>query len=521
MSTPTEEDNGSVTRELVGKLKAKIFASRPIFGRIVEKHGEKSLYEYSKEFFNINKDLNLEQRRPICLHIIYETLKKRLGKKIASEVERQLLHWPLVNTTDHHAIIDHPFWINTNIITGLPYLELKKRFLKYLVVFSFASVSLNNASGFPRGLLLHGGENGEGEIIRLPILPDKWKMRTVYGTPAYTKDDIAHVRRQLGQKQKEGLIGAARAKAFDEKVLSLLEQEEMFASEDFSEQITKVNFKLWPQYFEGNTAPDLIYVEAETMTCEILTKEVLKDKNCLLYKMLFDQHYRDIFIKYFEGLPGTFSRADGWGTAFFWAFDDKFHRVGLSIEGNKLSAKVKDYSVELNPDALIEALNKKELMPSMMTVYLVLSLHYGFKCLGGFSQVHDLTKMKEALLHVLVELGKFREVHSVCRIQTKELSGDGLVVSYTQNSQQQYVPATGIDMLLKEKKMSFEDYISISKNVMFEEIIGPLLPEMFEVLYPSYLRQGAPEELLKPAQIMQDTGLNTKMEGLIKGLERI
>src|SRR3990167_2640518 len=69
---------------LAEKLKQKIYASRPIFGNIIKKHGAKSLYDYSKEFFDINKDLRLESRRPICLHVIYETVKKRLGKKIAS-----------------------------------------------------------------------------------------------------------------------------------------------------------------------------------------------------------------------------------------------------------------------------------------------------------------------------------------------------------------------------------------------------------------------------------------------------
>ncbi|MBP9718588.1 hypothetical protein KBD59_04830 [Candidatus Gracilibacteria bacterium] len=498
------------------KLKSKIYASRPIFGRIIKKHGAKSLYDYSKEFFDINKDLRLESRRPVCLHVIYETVKKRLGKKIASEVERQLLRRPMVNTTDHHAIIGHPFFLNTNIITALPYPEMKRRSLKYLVTFSFASVSLNNASGFARGFLFHGGDQGEGPLIRLPLLPDKWKMRPVYGTPAYTRDDLAHARKQLMNKQKEGLLTARRARLFDEQVLGVLEQAEILNSEDFSEQISKINFQLWPKYFNSNGSkiPDLIYIEAESMTREILTKEILKESTCLLYKMLFDPTVRELFLKYFEGLPGTFSKDNGWGTYFFWGFDEKQHRIRLDVENGKLLSKAKGYEIQLEPEALSQALEKKEIFPSMMTIYLTLSLHYGFKCLGGFSQVHDLTKMKEALLHVLVDLGRFREIHSVCRIQTKELSGDGLVLSYIENEKKQLVPAMGLDLLLSEKKLSYDDYISLSKQVTLEEMMAPLVPEIYTVLYPSYLRTGGPEESLQPEEIMRATGLQTKMDNL-------
>jgi hypothetical protein len=120
--------------------------------------------------------------------------------------------------------------------------------------------------------------------------------------------------------------------------------------------------------------------------------------------------------------------------------------------------------------------------------------------------------MKSALLHVLVDLGKFKEIHSVCRIQTKEFGGDGMVLSYIRNKQAILTPATGIDMLLSENKMTVEEYRKMSHEFSFEEIITPMLPEMFTVLYPSYERKGTPDEALTESQVMDITGLQGKLE---------
>lgn len=502
----------------IDEIKKLIYLSRPIFGKIMQKYGDKSLYEYTKEFLDVHMDANLEARRPICLQIVKGEIEKRLGESVAKEVERQLLKMPLVNTIDHHSLIDHPFWINTNIVTALPYKKsAKRKALKYLIVFSFASVSLNNASGYPRGILFHGGEHGEGPLIRLPILTDKWKMRTVYGTPSYTREDLDRAKALLKQKVKEKLISADRAQQILDKVFTELEKEDVLNSEDFSSQITMLNYRLWPQYFADEEMPKLIYIEAETMAREILIQEVLHDEDCLLYEMLFNPSIRDLTIKYFENIPGAFSIKDGWGTFFFWTFDEKGHRLQLLYENGKLTTKDQSYQIELTPEAVSEALRTKKIFPSMMQVYLILSLHYGFKCLGGFSQVHDLTKMKEALLHLLVDMGNFREIHSVCRIQTKEFGGDGIVLAYIKNEKGELTPATGIDMLLSDRKLTYDDYRKLSKKVNLGEMLSPMLPEIYTVLYPSYERK-EDQKIPTGEEIIKVTGLQDRLEKIIVDL---
>lgn len=504
-------------REVENLIEA-IFEKRPIFGAIMKKHGEKNLYEYSKDFLDVNNHQLLKKRRPLCTKIVKKELAKRLPKKIVKGVETQLLKKPLVSTTDHHAIIDHPFWLNANIITSLPYEQTHDETLKYLVVFSFASVSNNNASGFPRGILFHGGDRGEGPLIRLPILPDKWKMRTVYGTPPYTKDDLKRTAFLLDKKQKEGLISSNRAEQIHRLLFEIIGKSSILDSEDLCSQITKVNYEIWPLCFAPNGMPDLIYLEAETITREIYLQDIFQKPSCMLAKMLFEKDMRALVMKHFADLPGTFSEKDDYGTYFFWALDEKGHRLRLLLnhEKSQLFSREKDIIIPLTLESIAEALRSKKIYPSMMAVYLTLSLHFGMKCLGGFAQVHDLTKMKEALLHLLVDLGRFREIHAVSRIQTKELSGDGLVLAYVKNEQDQLIPATGIDLILSETKLSSRDYQWMAKQVTLREMITPLLPEIYTVLYPSYERKNEYQNLT-PEVIMDITGLQEKLQEIWNG----
>lgn len=512
---PQNGQTPAAVAKLVEDLTSDIFRCRPIFGEIMKKHGAKSLYEYSKDFLDVNTHQLLETRRSVCIEIVKKELAKRLPKTIVKKVEKQLLKRALVSTTDHHSMIGHPFWLNANIISALPYEQVKDETLKYLIVFSFASVSNNNASGFPRGLLFHGGEEGEGQLIRLPILPDKWKMRTVYGTPAYTKRDLERAESLLKEKYREGIIGEKRTAQILELFNNVLADKSILNSEDLCEQITKLNLTLWPKFFAGSGMPDLIYLEAETITREIYLKEVFKKPSCLLARMLIDEETRRRVMQYFGDIPGAFSEKQDYGTYFFWGRDEKGHRVRLILdqENNQLASKDNKIVIPLTLENIASALTTKTIFPSAMAVYLTLALHFGMKCLGGFSQVHDLTKMKEALLHLLTDIGRFREIHAVSRIQTKELGGDGLTLSYIENAKGELTPAMGIDLLLSPQKLSYEHYVWMARHVTLREMMGPLLPEIYTVLFHSYERDPKYQSLT-PESIMEVLGLQERLREL-------
>lgn len=500
--------------DILSAFKTAIWSRRPVLGEIMTKHGGKTLYRYSQDFFDVNKSPLLDDRKPELIETARELIEKRLGKEVADKVAVQLKKMPLVSTADHHAPIDNPFWVNANIISAIPYFENKDPDIQYLVVFSFASVSVNNSSGYPRGIEFHGGASGSGNFIKLPILPDKLKMGVVYGTRPFTREDLTKAEGELDKKCRNGELTADRSLEIREVMETVCGRKEVLSASDFASQITEINFYLWPKLFSPSEKkiPDLIYLDIETLVTELLLKHHLNNPKSLIYKLLFNVDYRNLVLKHFNNLAGGFSLENDWGTYLFWATDSKLHRVRLSLDGDKLVSRTRGYSFDLSPESVADLLSKKKIFPSMLLCYLIVSLYYGMKCLGGFCQVHDLTMIKFAWEKLLREIGEPLEADALAPVQTKELGGDGLVLSYLKTKDSGLVPATGIDMVLKDTSGTYESYVELSKKVTLEEMMNPMLPEMYTVLYSSHQRD---PELLKitSEQILNSTGL---VERLIK-----
>lgn len=494
--------------DIISALQKAIWSRRPILGEIMGKHGKKTLYRYSQDFFDVNKSPLLDSRKPELIETARDLIKQRLGTEIAGNVARQLKKLALVSTADHHAPIDNPFWVNSNIISSIPYFENTDSDIRYLIVFSFASVSVNNSSGYPRGIEFHGGMNGSGNFIKLPILPDKLKMGVVYGTRPFTRDDLTKAENELVKKQNAGDLAPSRRLKIGELMETIFGNKAVLESPDFCSQITNINFNLWPKLFRHSAKkiPDLIYLEIETLVTELLLRHHLNNPQSLIYQLLFDPFYAKLVQKHFNNLAGGFSLENDWGTYLFWATDSKLHRVRLLLEGNSLVSRTRGYKFDLSSESVADLLRRKKIFPGMLLCYLVVSLYYGMKCLGGFCQVHDLTMIKLAWGNLLREKRHELEADAIIPVQTKELGGDGLVLAYLKTAQGGLVPATGIDMALGNFQSDFKHYVELSKNVTLSEMMNPMLLEMYTVLYSSYQRDHkllgiSPEQILKAVEL--------------------
>lgn len=515
MSNLQGEDAAVPLQKTIEDMKQAIWKKRPILGEIMQKHGAKTIYEYSKDFLDINPTPKLDERKAELFQVTTELIEQRLGKSVAEGVQRQLLKKPLVSTIDHHGPITHPFFLNCNIISALPFLENKNDpDMHYEVVFSFSSVSVNNASAYPRGILFHGDTGKHQDIIRLPLLPDRFKMGVVYGMHGFTREDIDKAKKQLQEKIKSNEITEKLSQNITNILDTYFGNSDVLSTPDLCTQITKINYALWPAFFHGQTEfkNDLVYLDIETLVRELLIRFHLKNPNSLLYKVLFDPAYQKLVLKHFNNLPGAFSLENKTGTYFFWTMDDKLRRVGLQFHEDALWCDEAEH-FDLTPDEVISHLEQKKILPSMLLCYLTVSLYYGMKCLGGFCQVHDLTMMKQAWQQILREAGELEEADAVEPLQTRELGGDGLVLSYIQMDAS-LTPATGIDMMLDAHDTTFEKYAEISKNVSLMEIMNTMLPEMYTVLYPSQEREEKFSQV-SLSHIMKETGIEEKLKKFI------
>lgn len=489
----------------------EIWARRPILEDIMQHHGSTPLYDYTKDFFEINASPRLDARKAELIEVVEGLLKDRLGADTAHQVARQLAKLPLVSTADHHGPIVHPFWVAANIVTGLRYLEMEDPDIRFLPVFSFAGVSLNNHT-YPRGILFHGEEHCSKDVVKLSLFGDKEKMSTVYNTRPYTKEDASRAIALLAKKVREGEVNSEIGASVKGILEDIFLDPEVLKIPDYSAQITWLNARLWPKLFHPVTpkTPDLVYLEIETLVRELLLQKHLGDPQSLIYKVLFDPQFQPLFEKYFNNIPGAFSLEKGWGTYLFWALDDKNHRVRLSYKDGRIVSEFGTCDFALEPNELRKALEERKIFPSMVLCYLIVALYYGMKCLGGFCQVSDLTKTKEAWQSFMREIGYLEEAEALEPVQTKELGGDGMVLAYLESTEGHMTPATGIDLILQKKPTNFERYVKLTKNITFGELMNPLVLEVYGVMFSSEERN---PEFMKytPEAVLEMTGMCEKL----------
>lgn len=475
-------------------IREVIWKRRPILGDIMQRHGADRLYDYARDFMDIKKSPRLTARQPELIGVVRELLSARLGNEVANGVAEQLAHFPLVSTADHHSPIQHPFWVNSNIISALPYVDMNHDRLKYLIAFSFATVSLNNASGYPRGVLFHGKEKGEGPLLRIPIMPDREKMATVYSTRAFTRPELDKAKAEIAKKEREGEVAPGRAGKINELIEKYFGHPKVLSAPDISTQITHINYWLWKEVFhpakdtaaekKARPVPDLIYLEIETIVTELLLRFHLKNSASPLYKVLFDKTYSTLAKTHFNNIPGAFSAEKNWGTHFFWGLDEKRHRVRMFLNGSgTLHSENNEFGCLWTPEGVAEALRSKRIFPSMVLCYLMTSLYYGVKCLGGFSQVNDLTYTKGAWQKLLREAGDNEEADAVEHVQTKELGGDGMVLAYLEDAEHHITPGSSFDLILDDESTTYDKYLELAKRVSLSDMMASMLPEMYTVLY--------------------------------------
>jgi len=487
-SSGTEEPPVETSPLLLGsmeenfkKLKRAVLARRPVLREILRKHGRKKLYKYVQDYVSVNLNPPIKRRQDEFITAFKNEVAKRLGHEISESAALQLAKHYFVSTADHHGPICHPFFVNSNLLTAAPYFELQDPDLKYVIVLSCSDVSLNNSS-FPRGLIFHSSSNDQLKMHRLGFFPAS--MQPVYNFPPYSKKEILKVKSNLEEKVKSGEVKPEEGAAINKIIDTIYKDPEVLACKNYSYQITKTNFELWKKFFAPNhvAPPDLIYLEMEGLVGRLLIDHHFY-QDTILNHMIFDPVYEPMIIKNFEGIFGSFSRQEQSGTYLFWALPEGSKaRVQLWRKGDFLVSKDESYKIELKPDIIRQALERKELIPGLLLSYTTICFYYGLKCLRGFNQVNYLTLMKNGYIKMNTDLGNYRSIEVCARAQTKELC-DGLTIAFLQDSNGKMTLATGLDLILYGTSQTWTQFVDIAKNITFGEALSPLMPEIYKISY--------------------------------------
>jgi len=470
--------------ETFAKLVDSVLSKKPVLKKIVMKHGHKTLHEYAQEYIDVNRGPGFAKRQNEFLAVFRRYTAGLLGRDVSNAATQQLKKHYFLSTADHHGPVTSPFFINGNLVTAVPYFGYPDPLLKYIIVLSCGNVSLGNSS-YPRGLLFTAYAKDKIINHKVSFFPASDRLCPVFDFRAYTEDDIKNAKKGLNEKVRVGELAQPEA----DKVLNILDKvyldPEVFKCKNFSEQITKTNFNLWQMFFETShvTPPNLIYLEQESLVLELIRSKHL-DQDTVIRHILFDKTFDSLMKKYFDGIQGAFDTKEKVGTYLFWGLPKgSKYRLQLWRNGDELVSDDGSYKVKLTPDALREAFDRKELIPSMMLCYMVLSFYYGLKCLGGFSQVNYLTEMKNAYIKMQADRGYYRSVEVCARAQTKEMGGD-FALAFLKCPNGKIIPATGIDLVLYGAPDTWSRLVHKSDVLTIKEAVYSLMPEFYKIVYP-------------------------------------
>lgn len=346
---------GSVLMSKLERLQEEIFKRRPILKALLADVGDMPLMEYAAKLFTHKGKISES-----AVEVISKRLKGSFSNEISEQVISELREHGTFLTADHHGALFHPVLFQGDYLMAE---GAKRAGFKNGCVMAVGMVPLNHPT-YPRGVFWQGQ--------KIPLFPDRMKHHLVYGCPA------------ADRKSFEKLPPPLRDIALEA---------EIFDCAFFSEQVTRLNYALWSAAFRGSL-PSLIYFQAEDITVELL-KLSIKERD-EIFEMLCDGKVRDKTLVEFSGINGCWDGERG--SHFFLARNESGEGLALRVKGDTLCGE--DVSVEMDGEALLEALEKKVLVPGLFLTYTVL-LKHGFRCIGGFTQVDALSAIKEGLGRLL------------------------------------------------------------------------------------------------------------------------
>jgi hypothetical protein len=409
--------------EIIEKLRTEVLAKQTVLAEVYRRNSKKSLLEYSQSW-----QTNNSARIGIFSKYLSRHLEAIYGSNVAKEAIDQFNQESLASTIDHHGLLSHPFFINSNLIYSL-------RKPKYLICFPTSGISLNNNTSWSACLLLH---NKQGSMKRLSFFPDTYKTQAVFSTQAIGRKDVTRLLVQISSLE----IDTMAAGNLEQFVRHIFDKDQFYQIPSFSQQAAYASRELWKCTFPSG--PELVYAPLEELVSDILVNEIAKDTENVLNKLLFSESGWDLIEKHFQGSLGAFTNNHK-GSFLFWGVNGKKRRVHLMRGKGNLSGD--GMYLGSGPETLCQYLGDGSIYPTSLTCFLVL-LHYGVTCLGGFNQVNWLTNIKNTYLDLIGAMGETGEMEIVKKVVTHNFAEGNLAFGLVDG---RLFKPTGVDILLSGK----------------------------------------------------------------------
>lgn len=486
------------------RLRQKALERKPILGAIVEKLGKKSLLDYVRGYLSVDMHPLMVSRKAEFVETYSKEVREMFPEEVAIKAIRQLQRSFLVSTNDHHGPLNAFDMFNAHVILALAIMQdPSPDRAEAILLLSCANISLNNAS-YPRGILFSVSGNQAIESRKLSLLASKHQMSALYGLHAYKQPEISRLMNSIQELGKTGVVSKSVQEKLEHIVSNILSDPAILGRKTYSAQASMINRKLWDLVLQGQQhAPALISISIERLVAQLLRDHHL-GKDTLMSRYLFHPDYEKQILKKFDGIYGAFCAAEQSGTYLFWGLNKNFRRLQMKRVGDQLVSFDGTLSIHWDASSVAQALQSRQIIPSMLLAYCTLAFYYGVKCLGGYSQVNYLTFMKQAFMEMMRELGDAEAADSCLPVSTKHWSG--FTFAYVSDDNKRMAPAQFLDLHLHADEDMWSRLKSFSEECTLGQALEPIFPEMYRYCYSLEEREASllamtPSDLMHIAKL--------------------
>lgn len=498
------------------KIKKIIFLKRPLMEKIYEAKNHYSVFEMTLLNHTNKQTIINTKRQAEFISVFKKEVADLLGEDVAKSVALQLKDNYHVSTSEHHGPITHQGKLNSTLLSSLVFTELKQSNLKNVIVLACANISFDNNS-FPRGIEFNTEINGEVKKQNLVFFPRNARPCPVVYYPAYTQESIDTAHKKLNELVSSKEISSEVA----EKIRKILD--EVYANPHalkqtlFSDQVAITNFDIWNKIHEDQKdAPNMINIEQEKIVNALILKHHI-NQDTLIHKILFNSRFQNLIIKHFDKIMSAFDVEARSGTFLFWGLPKgSKYRVQLWKKGNKLTTTDGSFQISLDPKSVSEAIKNREIYPSTLLSFIILSFYYNLKLLGSFSQTTYYPAMKNAFIDLLKEIKLTEDIEYIESIPTNDLTYPRPLIALMEKNKitQKRNPVTGLDLILYKSNNTFSKLLKNSQRINLKEAMERVMPDLYISFVPEQLQSQKLLELT-PEKIDTYYGINEKIESAI------
>ncbi len=429
---------------------------------------DENLFNYSKKLYEFKISSKYIKRQEPIKKFVENKIKLLFPKEKINI--KEFLHKPLAcNIVDHHGILNHPILIATNVIANYYKLFNSE---SIIIVFSAAGVPPNNFF-HRKGFTLNNK--------RIAIFSSKNAHKIVHFIPKINFSFI----KKLNDSEKIKDFNNDEIK-FLEKIENNINSIDYSTSKNYSDQITLINYNMWPLFFEKSLREklaNLIYISQEELVIEELLRFFLIDKNNFIYKVLFDKNMLKKTLESFDGITGCWDMQNQKGTHFFWMKNEKgiavslYYKEGFLVPINDKHSNIK---IELIPEKIIDALKKEIIYPGLFLIFGILTFYAGVKPLTGYGSMNYLFNMQKKWIKLLENNGFKEESVEIKNFSIKGFIGGPIITykRYNDNLSEQYF----FDIVFDKGLTKF--YIDNIGKLKFKELLKPALIDIYNSYTP-------------------------------------